>query len=165
MAPKSDRQWVLPDLILSPSNALRARRELAALEEYLQAQRLRPAGTATGLLPKVSRVLESFVTGNAVNLLQPTDRADLATYLETVLQAPVVHISFAAEPSFAALQQITLWLRRAVQADVLVRVGIQPNIVAGCVVRTTNKYFDFSLRHRLDEQRGYLLEALQDAQP
>jgi hypothetical protein len=39
-------------------------------------------------------------------------------------------------------------------------VGVQPTIAAGCIMRTTNKYFDFSLRQDFEGKRDLLLEEL-----
>jgi hypothetical protein len=42
----------------------------------------------------------------------------------------------------------------------LITIGLQPNIGAGCVVRTTNKYFDLSIKQDFLSKRNLLLEAL-----
>lgn len=164
MAPKAAAKPVLsvPELVLSPSDVRRARRELATVEAYLSAQQVRTPGRSVASPPKVSRYLESFVNENRLNMLQAADRQALTAFLrELAERAPVVHLSFAAEPSFAALQKIVRWLRQQTNANVLVQIGVQPALVAGCVVRTTNRYFDFSLRTHLAKQGGYLMEALQ----
>jgi F0F1-type ATP synthase delta subunit len=90
------------------------------------------------------------------------ERAMLQQFLEVVYtQAPRVHVSFASDPSAAFTAKIVQWFRDSVHRAILVQVGLQPTIAAGCVVRTTNKSFDFSLRHHFDEQRELLLEALE----
>ena len=53
------------------------------------------------------------------------------------------------------------WLRREIHPLVLMTVGLQPNIGAGCIVRTTNKYFDFSLRQDFANKRDLLQAALE----
>jgi len=40
---------------------------------------------------------------------------------------------------------------------------LQPTIAAGCIVRTPNKVFDFSLRERFADAEGLLLQALDAA--
>ena len=152
----------LPPLIVSPTDVARVRRELEALDAYLAAQALRAPGLPISRMPKVSRLLDDLAVLNKQNLLHATARRDLLGYLrELPNRAAVVHVSFAVEPTSAALQKIVLWLRQNAQPDVLVSVGLQPNIVAGCIVRTTNRYFDFSLRNTLRERRTFLLDALQ----
>lgn len=155
------RQIVLPTLVSSPSDVARLERELHALNEYLQSQRLREPGSPMERLPKLSHNLDELATLNKLNLLHDTVRHELAQYLEYMrTQVPVVHVSFASDPSSASLQKIVVWLRRNIRPDILVHVGLQPNIVAGCVVRTTNRYFDFSLRKHLQDQTPFLLDAL-----
>lgn len=153
--------FVLPTLMSSPSDVSRVRRELQSLDEYLQAQRLRQPGMPMDQLPKLSRMLDELAQTNNLNLLHHTVRQELEQYLDYLrTQAPVIHVSFASDPSSASLQKIVVWLRNNIRPDVLVRVGLQPGIVAGCVVRTTNRYFDFSLRKHLQDQTPVLLDAL-----
>ena len=112
-------------------------------------------------MPKLSRLLDDLSQTNNLNLLHESVRGELKAYLEDIAaHAPVIHLSFAADPSSASLQKVVVWLRENIRSDVLVRVGLQPAIVAGCVVRTTNHYFDFSLKHYLDQNRDRLVGAL-----
>jgi len=155
------KQVVLPTLMSSPADVARVRRELEALDNYLQTQRLREPGVPMPRLPKLSRNLDELAQTNQLNLLHRTVRQELGQYLDYLrTQAPVIHISFASDPSSASLQKIVVWLRQNIGQDVLVRVGLQPGIVAGCTVRTTNRYFDFSLRKHLEGQHAFLLDAL-----
>lgn len=152
---------VLPTLISSPGDVSRARRELESLDNYLEAQRLREPGAPMDRLPKLSRSLNELAETNNLNLLHRTVRQELERYLDSVRNgAPVIHVSFASDPSSASLQKIVVWLRQNIRPDVLVQVGLQPGIVAGCVVRTTNRYFDFSLRKHLQDRTSFLLDAL-----
>jgi len=157
---------VLSNLVTSPGDVSRVKRELTALEEYMQMQRLREPGTPIDRLPKMSRMLDDLAQVNAINLLHESARRELEQFIDDLAaRAPVVHLSFAADPSSASLQKLVLWLRQNIGPNVLVNVGLQPNIVAGCVMRTTNRYFDFSLKHYLTERRNFLVEALKPAQP
>ena len=72
-----------------------------------------------------------------------------------------MHISFSADPSPLFTQKLITWLRAELHPLVLIQIGIQPNMGAGCVVRTTNKYFDFSLRSRFKEKGAVLTQLLQ----
>jgi F0F1-type ATP synthase delta subunit len=109
----------------------------------------------------VSEVLQSLAAENTYNLDQPADRQRLASELMAVSQsAPIVHISLAADPPMSFVVAITSWLRANVHPLVLVRIGLQPSIAAGCIVRTTNKVFDMSLRHRFEQNTNKLIQAL-----
>jgi hypothetical protein len=76
-----------------------------------------------------------------------------------------MHISFSADPSPVFTDKLMTWLRREIHPFVLLTVGLQPNIGAGCIVRTTNKQFDLSLRQDFKAKRDLLLEQLTKAAP
>ena len=69
-------------------------------------------------------------------------------------------MSFANEPSNEAISKIVEWLRSEVSSYVLLHIGIQPSIIAGCTLRTTNKVFDFSMRSRIVESKAILREEI-----
>ena len=146
---------------MSPSDVSRLQRELAVLNAYMEQEAIRSPGSAQAKLPKTSRLLDELALENKLNLLDKATRQHLQDFLADVaVNAPVVHVSFAADPSSAFLQKIVQWFRENIHAGTLVRVGLQPSIGAGCTVQTTNKFFDFSLRHHLKENRHVLFEAL-----
>ncbi len=155
------RKYILPVLVVGPADISRLLLEMEALDEFLQRSLLKPGG-ADIKLPKTSRTLDSLIELNEADLLRADDREGLKAFLLSMQKhAPVVHISFAAEPSAAFTVKIVEWMRANIAHYLLLQVGLQPSIAAGCVVRTTNKVFDLSLRQYLKKNRGVLLEALQ----
>lgn len=163
---KHATRLTIPAMMLSPADLSRLHRELTTLDDYLRQQAVRTPGTASEELPKVSRLLEELASSNHLSLLSAGERQRLNSFLsDTASTAPVVHLSFAVEPSLAVLQKIVQWLRQNVRPDVLVRVGLQPSLAAGCTLRTTNKFFDFSLQQYLKRQRPLLVNALTVAEP
>ncbi|HET7320707.1 MAG TPA: hypothetical protein VFI84_03950 [Candidatus Saccharimonadales bacterium] len=153
----------LPLLVISPSDVSRLARELEGLNDYLHQAGLRKGGEAVKL-PRTSRMLDELATANGLSFLQAGDREKAAAFLsETAKSSPVVTMSFAAEPSSAFLAKVVTWLRQNIHPSLLLRVGLQPTIAAGFTLRTTNKYFDFSLRQHFDEQRPLLIEKLRSA--
>lgn len=66
-------------------------------------------------------------------------------------------MSFSADPSPLFTQRLISWLRQNIHPDLLLQVGLQPTIGAGTVVRTTNKYFDLSLREFFNQKKAVLL--------
>jgi hypothetical protein len=142
----------LTPLIASPSDLRRVRRELEALDEFLHQSGLRTGGKVVKL-PTISRMLEDLAGDNGLNMLKKTDRDRLSKFITLLIQkAPVLHIAFASEPSAKAMAKLMAWLRENIHPQVVVSIGIQPSIAAGCVVRTPNRQFDFSLRQALDNQ-------------
>jgi hypothetical protein len=153
----------LTTLIISPSDLKKARRELETLDDFLHQAGLRASGS-TGKpvkLPQTSRLIEELVSEANANLLRAPDRAALLKYLTTLIEkAPVLHISFASEPSAPFMGKLIVWLRGNIHPQVLVHVGLQPSVVAGCIVRTANKQFDMSLKQAFEDQRQVLIDDL-----
>ncbi len=160
MAPKeqssSESILQLPMTVVTKVDLGRLMRELDTLENFMQQSAIREPGTPVKL-PKTSRLFDETINNNKLNMLHEDDRKRLIAFLQEVkLHAPVLHMSFGADPSPLFTQKLVAWLRSELHPLILLQVGLQPNIGAGCVVRTTNKYFDFSLRNRFTERRAEL---------
>jgi hypothetical protein len=112
----------------------------------------------------LSRLLDSVARENGYNLLEDKSRTELEGKLNDILgKAPLLHISFASEPSPRALEQILSWFRQNIHPQALLQVGLQPTIAAGCTLRTANKFFDMSMRDYLKQQEGYLVQLIAGA--
>lgn len=164
MAPKAPsapaKQLELPALIFGPIEVRRLARELEALEDYLEQAAIRDKGKQPPL-PKTTRLLDALAANNNLNLLVAENRTVLKNFLAQIdTSAPVIHVSFATDPSSAFAVKIVAWLRVNIHPHALLHLGLQPSIAAGCIVRTSNKSFDFSLRNRFHEQRQLLLNAI-----
>jgi len=154
------RKISLPVSVVTPSDVGRLVHELEVLENDLI--QLRMQKTDNGQ-PKLafSKGLERIGELNKFNLSLEADRLTLKDFLVGVRQkAPVLHISFNSEPSPLFLDKLMLWLRREIHPLVLLTIGLQPAIGAGCMVRTTNKYFDLSMRQTFIAKRPLLLEQI-----
>lgn len=155
------KQFELPTLVFGSVELHRLQREMEALEEYMIQSDIRTPGKQAPL-PKMSRFLEATAENNALNLLKTEDRSHLTTILQQISEtAPSVHISFAADPSAAFTAKVVGWFRSNIHPHALVQVGLQPGIAAGCIVRTGNRSFDFSLRNRFFEKRDFLTQSIE----
>ncbi|OGL29654.1 hypothetical protein A3D14_00955 [Candidatus Saccharibacteria bacterium RIFCSPHIGHO2_02_FULL_47_12] len=154
------QELTLPLTVITKTDISRLARELESLDEFLlQASATGPKSHMS--LPKTSHSLEDLSAGAGLKLTDKSDRQNLKEKLEQLRDtAPVMHFSFAAEPQPQFLQKILEWLRKEIHPNVLLQVGLMPDIAAGCVVRTTNRYFDFSLRHNLKDKRSVLFEGI-----
>jgi F0F1-type ATP synthase delta subunit len=162
VAPSSTHENTLqlPVSVVSRVDVGRLLREVEAIDSFLKQSAIREPGTQVKL-PKTSRLFDEVVQVNKINVLHEDERVRLHHFLTEVrADAPTVHMSFSADPAPAFTQRLITWLRSEVHPVVLLQVGLQPNIGAGCVVRTTNKYFDFSLRSRLKEKGDVLAQLL-----
>lgn len=152
----------LPIAVVSPTDVARLLREIENLDEFFRQSAIREGGTPQSA-PRYSRLLDEVVVANSLNLLQQSDRDSLMqSFKDLSLHAPVMHVSFSVDPPGPYVQKIVYWFRQNIRGDVLVRVGLQPNIGAGCVVRTTNKSFDFSLRRFFDSKHEFFMKKLHE---
>ena len=150
----------LPTLIISPTDVARLRRELVSLEDYLQQNHIRHPDLPIRL-PRTSSLFEELGTANKLDWLIKEDRQKAATFLEFMkTQAPVIHISFAADPSAIFMAKLVIWLRHNLHPQLLIRIGLQPTMAAGCIIRTKNRIYDFSLRQHLIKSRDVLVDIL-----
>lgn len=164
MAPKAtetNRKLVgLPVSIVGPVDIGRLIRELAAIDDALIQLGLRQKG-AEIKMPKTTQNMDQMLELNKLNLLLPADRKLLEQFLNSVrAKAPVLHVSFSADPAPAFTEKLLTWMRREIHPLLLLTIGMQPNIGAGCVVRGVNKHFDFSLRKDFLKKRDLLLRQL-----
>lgn len=151
----------LPTNVVSRGDVNRLERELLSLEEFVVSSEVREAGKQPKM-PRTSKLFEEFVQLNNLNALIAEDRAKLTAYLAWLKKnSPVIHMSFSSDPSPLFTQKLISWLRQNFHPSLLLSVGLQPSIGAGCIVRTRNKYFDLSLRQRFLDKRDVLVAKLQ----
>ena len=152
----------LPTLLVSRGDCVHLSRELEMLDEKLTQAKHR--SEAKQSLPRLSQPLEELSQQNQLDLAEPADRQRLQQFLkELKTEAPVIHMSFATEPSAQVTEKLVIWLRAQIHPLILLNVGLQPSIAAGCIVRTSSKYFDFSMRQHLLEHRPELVARLKVA--
>lgn len=167
MAPKQDAPTdvylSLPLSVATKMDVGRLMRELQQVDNFLNEAAIRTPGTPVKM-PKTSRLLDETIAVNKINLLHEEDRNRLIGFIANVrAKAPIMHISFSADPSPAFTQKLITRLRSEIHPLVLLQLGLQPNIGAGSVLRTTNMYFDFSLRKRLEQKGDVLAGVLRGA--
>jgi F0F1-type ATP synthase delta subunit len=164
MAPET-QQFVLPLSLVTVVDLSRLRRELKVVDEFMLQADIRQAGQQL-TIPRTSHNLEQIANQNRLNLLRENDRKLLSQHLDRLkTQAPTIHMSLAADPSPIFLTRLITWLRHEIHPDLLLQIGLQPSLAAGCIVRTANKYYDFSLRQHFKQHRQFLIDQLNQAAP
>lgn len=162
MAPEAT-SFILPPLVVGVADIMRLKRELDALSEYLHQAALRHTSEAELKLPKTSRVLDELIKANKLDLLNREQYERTMAALETIEQkAPQIHLSFSSDPSAAFIVRVVEWLRQNIHPGILVQIGLQPTLAAGCIVRTTNKQFDLSLKQHFAAARPTLIQKVQE---
>ncbi len=153
---------VLPTAVVGLVDIGRLIRELEHVEQTMQGSHLRSGQPEDALeLPKLSALLERLADDNKVDLTKQHYRESMLEFLKLLRkEAPRVHMSFSANPSGEFLLKLVGWMRTKIHPHVLVAVGLQPGIGAGCVLRTENRYFDMSLGKRFEGNRELLMKHL-----
>lgn len=147
----------LPIEVISPADVARLKRAALELADYFEQQ---AASGKTGPAP-VDHLLKLFAETNNLELNSASVSREASRILGWLLEsAPAVHISFATEPSAKFIQKVASWFRTNINPLMLLTVGLQPSVAAGCYLRTTNRYFDLSLRRHLEDRRGFLIDKL-----
>ncbi len=159
MAREAGKALVLPTLVFGMVEVRRISRELESLDEFLRGMAIRRQTKFE--MPRVSRMLDALASENGYDVLKGNHRVELMEFLKRVqIEAPAIHVSFAADPSAAFTAKIVGWLRANIHPLTLLQIGLQPTIAAGCVIRTTNHVFDLSLRSRFAAQQQLLIDTL-----
>ena len=150
----------LPNQIITKSDVSRLNREVEELEDFFSKSGL-SGGVTPNTLPHASLQLTALVDENKLNLIHDEDRLKIGNFLKDIYaNAPVVHASFATDPKPDFLMRIVSWFREQAHPNVLLQVGLQPGLAAGCIIRTTNKYFDFSFKKHFDKNKDKLRASL-----
>ena len=137
-------------------------RELERLESALRSDKIRTGADVQ--LPKLSALMDQLAEANKLDLRDLHARQSLLAFLKLLRkEAPRIHMSFSADPSPQFLTKLMTWLRANIHPHVLVAIGLQPGIGAGCVLRTTNRYFDMSLGKSFADKRELLMKRLREA--
>lgn len=159
----TDEGLKLPTALVSSTDVARVIRELELVDNEFEQQRVRTPGAAL-VVPSLSHSLASLSQDNNVNLADDTARLALRQWMVTIKNsAPVLHVTFASDAEPEIVEQIVGWIRERLHPLALVTTGVQPNLVGGCVVRTPDHIYDFSLRERFHSHRSSFVEALNAA--
>lgn len=151
----------LPLSVMTKQDLHRLVREVEALDNYILQNSIR--GQKSAALPRLTNTLETLISDNKYDILDDKTRNSLLRVLQDLLtSAPVIHMSFAIEPSSFMTQKIVEWFRTEVHPALMLHTGVQPTIAAGCVMRTANKFFDFSLRQHLSRSRDLLMDSIRE---
>lgn len=155
--------FVLPPRLIGRPHVSRVLRELEAVDTYMASQAIRNPDAAP-VVPGISRVFRELVEDNAVDLTDQKQRQSLMKRIRVIKDtAPVAHITFAVEPDVLVLTELATWMRNNIHEVTLLAVGVQPNIIGGCVVRTNDKVYDFSFKKHFAGKQALLSRAIQEA--
>ena len=155
--------FVLPPRLIGRPHVSRVLRELEAVDTYMASQAIRNPD-AEPVIPGISRVLRELVEDNSIDLTDQKQRQSSMSRIRTIKDtAPVAHITFAVEPDVLVLTELATWMRKNIHEATLLAVGVQPNIVGGCIVRTKDKVYDFSFKKHFASKQALLSKTIREA--
>lgn len=149
--------FILPPSLYAKSDLSRLLREIEQIEHAHTQAKIK--GEESAKL-QTSSLLRAVFEANKTPENTPTFHEVRRVLEQLQNEAPIVHISFAANPTPDFLKPLVAWFRKEVHPFVLLQTGLQPSIAAGCVLRTPNKQFDMTMRRRFAEKRDVLVSQL-----
>lgn len=148
-------EFVLPSTVVSKIDLAHLVHELERVDNELTTAAVRAkTGITSPTDLQLSGQLTDFLNQNELAPTTSHDRSELIKQLRQLAdQVPVIHMTFAVPADPDSLAQLVQWLRLSVHPQAVIEVGLQPALVAGVYLRTTNKVYDLSMRSAL--QRGH----------
>lgn len=163
-APMTKEHLILPPSVVMKSDVTHLLSEIEGIDNELIS---REAKAKTGITVSeeiiYSEHLKDFLSVNGLEIdSDSVKRSQLISMLRQLKQTlPTVHLTFASSADNESLQKIAAWLRKEVHPQAVMKIGIQPSLIGGVYVRTTNHVHDFSLRAKLAAHRHLIKEELE----
>jgi hypothetical protein len=159
------KTFILPVSVITLHDISLLVAEVESIDAFFEQSKVRRSGT-TMEPPRTSSMMEDVLQYNKLNLIRDEDRNKAKLALQAIrTKSPSLHISFSANAPREFLEKIIGQVRRDIHPQALLQVGLQPNIGAGFTLRTTNKFFDFSLRQHLVKTKSAFIDELIKAIP
>ncbi len=164
----SEREGPRGYLVLPPSIATR-RDVMELLREFVRVDaalveaelRHRVGATAGGAFTLSDRLTE-FLHQNQGVLDDASSRRSLVQRLEQFKDVmPIVHMTFAAQADTESVQWLAACARRLIHPQAVLTIGLQPDLIGGVHIRTTNHVYDLSVRAQLVDARHFIREELE----
>lgn len=154
--------FLIPPSIVSKIDVSRLVNEFERVDNEMTAAIVRAkVGTKEETHLGLSEQLKDFLNLNQLRPSSSKERTDLIKQLRLLKDTvPTIHMTFAVEADPQSLQQLAAWLRGSVHPQAVIAVGLQPALIAGVYLRTSNQVRDLSLRSMLKDGRGLLLKDL-----
>lgn len=157
------RNLKLPLSIVTRVDLARLVSEIEQLDSQIQSDDVRSRSGIQPTQPAVSDVANNFLEINGLSVDDAKKRQTLVKDMRQLkTNAPKVHASFAIPADHDSLVEMVKWFRESVNPQVVLEVGLQPDLIAGVYLRTDNHVHDFSLRSSLDSHHDMLVGQLKE---
>lgn len=154
---------ILPASVATKRDVANVLRELEHIDAVLTESEARQKVAAqTTADPLFSDQLIEFLHVNNVSLSGSPARQQLLQQVRHFKDTmPLIHLTFATEADSESLQQLVTWMRASLHPQTVLTVGLQPDLIGGVHIRTTNHMYDCSVRARLGDARHLITEELE----
>lgn len=156
-------EFVLPPSVVTKVDVAHLVTEIERVDDELTTAtvRAKTGANQAGQL-SLSPQLTEFMNHNKLRPNTSKERTELIKQMRLMKdKLPTIHMTFAVEADRQSLQQLVAWLRASVHPQAVIAVGLQPALIAGVYLRTSNQVRDLSLRAMLKGSRGLLLKDLE----
>lgn len=156
-------KFIIPPSIVTKIDISRLASEMEQLDSFMIASEAREkSGMPASGEPIISEQLNDFLAANQLDINDGGARMELIKQLRHLKDTvPSVHMTFAAPADNDSLREIVQWLRDSVHPQSVIMVGLQPSLIGGAYVRTTNQVHDMSLRALLAEHRDIIIDEVE----
>lgn len=160
--PKTYADYKLPPTIVSKRDVSRLVADAERVDNDMTTTSVRErVGSSNAVDSIMSDRLADFLATNELEFHDSNQRSHIVAQLRALKdKVPIVHMTFAVEADVESLANLAQWLRESVHPQAVIAVGLQPALVAGVYVRTSNQVHDFSLRAKLQGSRDLLVKEL-----
>ena len=155
-------EFKLPGDIQTPEQLQAAVYEVERYADWLRESSVHKEVGATNLpgepamAPETLAVVKAWQKGKKVTA---ESLSKLAAWLRAY-HPPVIHLVLADIAPPALRKRLSDWVRTNCHPAALLGLSADSTIGGGVVIRTTNRLYDESFRHRLVENRGALAKAV-----
>ncbi len=158
----ASKDMFLSQSIQKPSQLRKILRELDKVEDTISEHRIRGDDQAWDI--NLSFSLDELIKNNDLKITNREDFNNLKNFLKDLqTNGKVLHFSFNQSASEMILNKLIEWLRKNIDPNVLVTTGLNNSLGVGFILRSTNKYFDFSLGSILRDKRELLVKKISEA--
>lgn len=157
------KEFVLPASVVTKRDVSQLVNEAERVDSELTTATVRAhITTGVAVSPVFSGTFSDFLALNKLEFEESKARTALIKQLRLLKDnVPIIHLTFAVSADIESLQKLTAWFRQSVSPQVVLEVGLQPALVAGVYIRTTNHVHDLSLRAALAGKHDLLVKELE----
>ena len=154
---------IMPASIATRRDVAAIVRELESIDASLtESEARQKVGASVDDDLAFSDPLVEFLNDNHISLGDAGQRRQLLQRMQHFKATmPIVHLTFASEADSDSLQQLVAWVRTSIHPQAVLTVGLQPELIGGVHIRTTNHVHDLSVRARLGDARHLIREELE----